>query len=174
VPGAYGGLDHHTRSGAYTGDGASHHLVLKSYSRETAEFRGYLDFDATNKWYVIRDLYLHGRYVTPGQALNNPNMKSIYHVAGSDVLITNNEIDGGKDDPSIVSGSQPYNKRQTCMGYTDNPIRSVISKNWFHNCRVNPQHSADGDDGSHCRTPLMPVTVARSPTTSFGSAARAR
>jgi hypothetical protein len=148
--GVYGGLAQETDFGN-TGDNSTHRLVLKSYPGEQAKFRGYLNAKSSDTWYVIRDLYLDARYEAPASSggltnQGNPNMRPVYAVAGSDVLFTNNEIDGGNDDPTVVPGSNPYNKRSTCIGYHQNPIRSVVSQNWIHNCGVLAANSAGGPD----------------------------
>jgi len=150
IPGVYGGLAQETDFGN-TGDDSTHRLVLKSYPGEQAQFRGYLNARSGDTWYVIRDLYLDARYEAPASGggltnQGNPNMRPVYSVAGSDVLVTNNEIDGGNDDPTVVPGSNPYNKRSTCIGYHQNPIRSVVSNNWIHNCGVLAANSAGGPD----------------------------
>jgi hypothetical protein len=148
--GVYGGLAQETDFGN-TGDNSTHRLVLKSYPGESAQFRGYLNARSGDTWYVIRDLYLDARYEAPASGggltnQGNPNMRPVYSVAGSDVLVTNNEIDGGNDDPTVDPGSNPYNKRSTCIGYHLNPIRSVVSNNWIHNCGVLAANSAGGPD----------------------------
>jgi hypothetical protein len=149
-PGVYGGLAQKTDFGN-TGDNSTHRLVLKSYPGETAQFRGYLNAKSGDTWYVIRDLYFDARYEAPASGggltnQGNPNMRPVYAVAGSDVLFTNNEIDGGNDDLTVDPRSNPYNKRSTCIGYHQSPIRSVVSNNWIHNCGVLAANSAGGPD----------------------------
>jgi hypothetical protein len=153
VPGVYGGLAQETDFGN-TGDDSTHRLVLKSYPGEQAQFRGYLNARSGDTWYVIRDLYLDARYEAPASGggltnQGNPNMRPVYSVAGSDVLVTNNEIDGGNDDPTVVSDSNPYNKRSTCIGYHQDPIGSIVSNNWIHNCGVLAANSAGGQPDAH-------------------------
>jgi hypothetical protein len=151
--GVYGGLAQVTHF-ANTGDDSTHRLVLKSYPGEQAQFRGSLMASSGDTWYVIRDLYLDARYEAPSSGggltnAGNPNMMPVYRVAGSDVLFTNNDVDGGNDDPTVVSGSNPLNKRSTCIGYQQNPIRSTVSHNWIHNCGVLAANSASGSPDAH-------------------------
>jgi hypothetical protein len=147
--GVYGGLAQATDFGN-TGDNSTHRLVLKSYPGEQAQFRGVLKATSGDTWYVIRDLYLDARYEAPASGggltnAGNPDMKPVYSVAGSDVLFTNNDVDGGNDDQAVASGSNPLNKRSTCIGYHQNPIRSTVSHNWIHNCGVLAASSASGN-----------------------------
>jgi hypothetical protein len=151
--GVYGGLAQATDFGN-TGDNSTHRLVLKSYPGEQAQFRGVLKATSGDTWYVIRDLYLDARYeaTASGGGLTNagnPDMKPVYSVAGSDVLFTNNDVDGGNDDRTVVSGSNPLNKRSTCIGYHQDPIRSTVSHNWIHNCGVLAANSASGKPDAH-------------------------
>jgi hypothetical protein len=151
--GVYGGLAQATDFGN-TGDNSTHRLVLKSYPDEQAQFRGFLKARSGDTWYVIRDLYLDARYEAPASGggltnAGNPDMKPVYAVAGSDVLVTNNDVDGGNDDPTVVSGSNPLNKRSTCIGYHQSPIRSTVSHNWIHNCGVLAANSASGEPDAH-------------------------
>jgi hypothetical protein len=148
--GVYGGLAQETDF-RNTGDNSTHRLVLKSYPGETAQFRGYLNARSGDTWYVIRDLYFDARYEAPASGggltnQGNPNMRPVYSVAGSNVLFTNNEIDGGNDDLTVLPGSNPYNKRSTCIGYHQSPISSVVSHNRIHNCGVLAANSAGGPD----------------------------
>jgi Bacterial Ig-like domain len=151
--GVYGGLAQATDFGN-TGDNSTHRLVLKSYPGEQAQFRGFLKATSGDTWYVIRDLYLDARYEAPASGggvtnAGNPNMMPVYSVAGSDVLFTNNDVDGGNDDRTVVSGSNPLNKRSTCIGYHQDPIRSTVSHNWIHNCGVLAANSASGGPDAH-------------------------
>ena len=151
--GVYGGLAQATDFGN-TGDNSTHRLVLKSYPGEQAQFRGVLKATSGDTWYVIRDLYLDARYEAPASGggltnAGNPDMKPVYSVAGSDVLFTNNDVDGGNDDQAVASGSNPLNKRSTCIGYHQNPIRSTVSHNWIHNCGVLAANSASGNPDAH-------------------------
>ena len=151
--GVYGGLAQATDFGN-TGDNSTHRLVLKSYPGEQAQFRGSLKATSGDTWYVIRDLYLDARYEAPASGggltnAGNPDMKPVYSVAGSDVLFTNNDVDGGNSDPTVVSGSNPLNKRSTCIGYHQDPIRSTVSHNWIHNCGVLAANSASGNPDAH-------------------------
>jgi Bacterial Ig-like domain len=151
--GVYGGLAQATDFGN-TGDNSTHRLVLKSYPGEQAQFRGVLKARSGDTWYVIRDLYLDARYEAPasGGGLTNggnPDMMPVYSVAGSDVLFTNNDVDGGNQDRTVVSGSNPLNKRSTCIGYHQDPIRSTASENWIHNCGVLASSSASGSPDGH-------------------------
>jgi hypothetical protein len=151
--GVYGGLAQATDFGN-TGDNSTHRLVLKSYPGEQAQFRGSLKATSGDTWYVIRDLYLDARYEAPASGggltnAGNPDMKPVYSVAGSDVLFTNNDVDGGNDDQAVASGSNPLNKRSTCIGYHQDPIRSTVSHNWIHNCGVLAANSASGNPDAH-------------------------
>ena len=151
--GVYGGLAQATDFGN-TGDNSTHRLVLKSYPGEQAQFRGSLKATSGDTWYVIRDLYLDARYEAPASGggltnAGNPDMKPVYSVAGSDVLFTNNDVDGGNDDQAVASGSNPLNKRSTCIGYHQNPLRSTVSHNWIHNCGVLAANSASGNPDAH-------------------------
>jgi hypothetical protein len=151
--GVYGGLAQATDFGN-TGDNSTHRLVLKSYPGEQAQFRGFLKATSGDTWYVIRDLYLDARYEAPASGggltnAGNPDMRPVYSVAGSDVLFTNNDVDGGNDDQTVVSGSNPLNKRSTCIGYHQDPLRSTVSHNWIHNCGVLAASSASGNPDAH-------------------------
>jgi hypothetical protein len=77
----------------------------------------------------------------------NPNMRPSVRISGTGAEFINIDFDGGNDKPA--SPGNPLNQRSTCIGYSQNPVNSVLAHNWIHNCGI-PASVSAGDADAHC------------------------
>jgi hypothetical protein len=61
---------------------------------------------------------------------SNPNMRPSVRISGTGAEFINIDFDGGNDKPA--SPRNPLNQRSTCIGYSQNPVNSVLAHNWIH------------------------------------------